>query len=196
MKNERKTFAFVVVFVSFVFAACQTAPTNPDQTADLTSPDANSPNVSPSVSPTNSRANANSNNVGQTGAHEHIAPHGGTLVAFGDEFAHLELVLDSSNGQLTAYALDGEAEKAVLIAQDEIEMAVEKPKKFSIKLAAQENALTGERRGATSEFRGQADQLKDLKEFDARIVSLTIRGQRFDGTHFNFPKGNESSHKH
>jgi hypothetical protein len=47
----------------------------------------------------------------QTGAvHEHTAPHGGSLVEFGEEFAHIELVLDSATGVLTAYVLDGEAE--------------------------------------------------------------------------------------
>ena len=47
-------------------------------------------------------------------AHEHKPPHSGTLVEFGEEFAHLELVLDAATGTLKAYALDGEAEKAVL----------------------------------------------------------------------------------
>ena len=32
--------------------------------------------------------------------HEHTAPHGGTLVVFGDEFAHIELVLDQTTGKL------------------------------------------------------------------------------------------------
>ena len=45
--------------------------------------------------------------------HEHTAPHGGTLVVFGNEFAHIELVLDQTTGKLTAYVLDGEAEKSV-----------------------------------------------------------------------------------
>ncbi|MBK7495896.1 MAG: hypothetical protein IPI28_11060 [Candidatus Omnitrophica bacterium] len=39
--------------------------------------------------------------------HHHAAPHGGTMVALGDHMAHLELVLDSQNGTLTAYILDG-----------------------------------------------------------------------------------------
>ena len=41
--------------------------------------------------------------------HHHVAPHGGTLVVFGNEFAHLELVLDLSVGKLDAYFLDGMA---------------------------------------------------------------------------------------
>ncbi len=31
--------------------------------------------------------------------HEHAAPHGGTLIVLGDEFAHLELVLDPGTGE-------------------------------------------------------------------------------------------------
>ena len=56
----------------------------------------------------------------QASAHEHHPPHKGTLVEFGEEFAHLELVLDPATGKLTAYALDGEAEKAVRLKQTEI----------------------------------------------------------------------------
>jgi len=37
-------------------------------------------------------------------------PHGGTLVALGAEFAHTELLPDSSTGTLMAQVLDGEAD--------------------------------------------------------------------------------------
>ena len=50
-------------------------------------------------------------------AHQHKAPHKGTLVEFGEEFAHLELVLDQATGKISAWVLDGEAEKAVRVAQ-------------------------------------------------------------------------------
>ena len=51
--------------------------------------------------------------TGQAHHHEHTAPHGGTLVALGEEFGHLELLLNKETGELTAYVLDGEAEKPV-----------------------------------------------------------------------------------
>jgi len=38
----------------------------------------------------------------EEGGHEHHAPHGGTLVVFGDEAAHVELVLDPKTGALPA----------------------------------------------------------------------------------------------
>lgn len=174
MKDELRKFALVVVLIGL--AGCQNTPMNTN------------------VSQANS--NLNNENTAKSETHDHSAPHRGTLIAFGEEFAHLELVLDLPNGQITAYALDGEAEKAVQIAQTEIEIEIEKPRKFIIKLAAQENDLTGEKQGATSEFRAGSDELKNLQEFDAKIKSITIRGREFKNTHFNFPKGNEGEHKH
>src|SRR6266699_3894920 len=77
-------------------------------------------------------------------AHEHHAPHKGTLVEFGEEFAHLELVL-SKDGKLTGYVLDGEAEKAVRVKQKEIEIKIStiegKEKSVTITLKATANVL-------------------------------------------------------
>ena len=132
-------------------------------------------------------------------AHEHHAPHKGTLVEFGEEFAHLELVIDAQTGKISAYALDGEAEKAVRIAQKEIEIKVAKAEKagsgpaeaFTITLKAQASVLSGEKVGDTSEFAGQSDMLKGLVNFDGVLVTITIKGKAFENVKFNFPKGNE-----
>src|SRR5688572_651912 len=56
--------------------------------------------------------------------HEHKAPHDGTLVVFGDEFAHIELVLEAKEGKLTAYVLDGHAEKGVRVDQKDITLEI------------------------------------------------------------------------
>jgi hypothetical protein len=126
------------------------------------------------------------------GKHEHKPPHQGTLVELGEEFAHLELVLDSESGQLTGYVLDGEAEKPVRIEQREIALRVKgKPSDSSVVLKATGNPLTGEKPGDTSEFRGQANALKGLKEFDAAVAGITVKGKDFKDVSFNFPKGNE-----
>lgn len=132
-------------------------------------------------------------------AHEHKAPHQGTLIMFSppDEFAHLELVIDKTSGKVTAYVLDGEAEKAVRIAQKEIEFKVERQTKtgveagFSVTLKAQTSTLTGEKEGDTSEFAGQSDKLKGLAVFDAVITAIKVKGKDFSNVKFNFPKGNE-----
>lgn len=125
--------------------------------------------------------------------HEHHAPHKGTLVEFGEEFAHLELVLDPATGKITAYTLDGEAENAVRIKQTEIEVAVSpaKAEAFTVKLKAVASTLTGETVGDSSQFEGQDDKLKDLKEFDGKIAAIELKGQAFKDVGFNFPKGNE-----
>ncbi len=156
----------------------------------------NSGDIAPSPMPTATPTPTNSPNQTGKSNHEHVAPHGGTLVAFGDEFAHLEIVLDLATGQITAYALDGEADKSVQIAQENIVVEIEKPVRVSLTLEAVDSALTGEKRGATSEFRGQGDGLKNLSEFDGKITAITIRGRLFKDVEFNFPKGNESRHVH
>lgn len=155
-----------------------------------------------SAPPINAAANsANSNSAAiedtkKEGTHEHSAPHGGTLIVFGDEVAHVELVLDQSTGKLTAYVLDGEAEKGVPIAQESIDMDIERPRSASLKLLPVENSLTGEKAGSTSQFSMIADELKGLSDFDAKIKSLNVKGREFRNVHFNFPKGNEKDHNH
>jgi hypothetical protein len=125
------------------------------------------------------------------GEHEHSAPHGGTLVEFGEEFAHLEIVLDAATGRLTAYALDGEAEKAVRLKQPNLEITIKAPA-TTIRLDGVANSLTGETADDTSEFAGQSDKLKGASEFDGVIKTISIRGKQFNNVAFNFPKGNEA----
>lgn len=132
-------------------------------------------------------------------AHEHHAPHKGTLVAFGEEFAHLELVLDQATGKLSAYALDGEAEKPVRLTQKEIVIDVTLPAKGKAKPATTEtitlqpvaSPLTGESAGDTSEFGAQSDKLKGQKKWTGAVKAITIRGTEFKDTAFKFPEGNE-----
>ena len=129
--------------------------------------------------------------------HEHTAPHGGTLVVFGDEFAHIELVLDQTTGKLTGYVLDGEAEKSVRLSQKTIELKIHREdieSDFSLQLSGVANVLTGETEGDTSQFAAQSDGLKGASEFHAEIVSIAIMGQMFTDIDFEFPEGNEETH--
>ncbi|MCG3205806.1 MAG: hypothetical protein KCHDKBKB_02529 [Elusimicrobia bacterium] len=121
--------------------------------------------------------------------HEHKAPHGGTLVELGEEFAHIELVLDQATGQLTAYALDGEAENSVRLSQKEIELTIGP---VTIKLLAMDNPLTGEKIGDTSEFRSRLGALKAQNQFTGTIKKIQIKGQSFESVPVNFPGGNDS----
>ena len=130
--------------------------------------------------------------------HEHKPPHHGTLVEFGEEFSHLELVLDPATGTLKAYVLDGEAEKTIRIAVPELEIKAQlsgadgKKTDTILKLSAQADELTGEKVGDTSVFQVQNDALKGVKDFDGTVSVLTIKGKEFKDTKFNYPKGNEA----
>lgn len=180
MRNEIRIAVPILVVILSCLAACRNAPMNSIETVNS--------KVSSSNGNANSAASANQTKIE---SHEHRAPHGGTLVVLGEEFAHLEVVLDAAKERLTVYALDGEAEQSVSLAQKEIEIEVEKPQKFAIKLEPKGNALTGETKGATSEFVGQNERLRNSKEFNASVKSITIRGREFKNVSFNFPKGNE-----
>src|ERR1041385_7416284 len=134
-------------------------------------------------------AKAPTTSAAATHEHEHKPPHGGTLVEIGEEFAHLELVLDQATGQLTAYALDEEAENSIRLPQKEIELTIGPA---TIKLAAIDNPLTGETVGDTSEFRSPAGALKGQDRFSGVIKKIHIKGQSFDSVPVNFPQENDS----
>jgi hypothetical protein len=132
--------------------------------------------------------------------HEHTAPHSGTLVVLGEEFAHVELVLDPGAGSLTAYILDGEAENAVRISQKYIDIKIKETTQqeisaeksgYVIRLEAVSDVLTGETPGDTSELTAQSERLKGVQEFDAVILAIDIKGRTFTNICFRFPDGNE-----
>lgn len=103
--------------------------------------------------------------------HAHQAPHGGTLVELGEEFAHVELVIESATGKVTAYVLDGEAERPIRVEQKEIVL------QGKVTLQAVGSPLTGEKPGDTSQFEGQSDALKGAKELDGTIVRIVVKGR-------------------
>lgn len=122
--------------------------------------------------------------------HEHHAPHGGTLVEIGEEFAHIELVEDDATGKLTAYALDGEAENAVRLKQKSIVLEIlpaADQTSVTAELLAVANPLTGETEGDTSEYASSDAKLKSLKQFSGTIRELEIRGGKFKNVPFSFP---------
>jgi hypothetical protein len=201
-KEMNRVLIFVVLFGLGLTAACNDTATvtNTNGSANAnraTNVNSANTNANTTASPANTNVNTNANtsanaNVAKKeGGHEHTAPHGGTLVVFGEEFAHLELVLDKATGKLTAYSLDGEAEKGVEMSQSEIEVKINKPSAFTVKLAPVESTLSGSKKGAATQFEGTAEQLKNLNDFDAALTSVTIKGKEFKNVAFNFPKGNE-----
>ena len=130
--------------------------------------------------------------------HEHTAPHGGTLVVLGEEFAHVEFVLDETTGKLTAYILDGEAEKPIRLTEKTIGLTINQlnsEQTMALQLQAVPNVLTGETEGDTSQFEGQSDALVGTTEFQAEIGSIVVKGQIFADVDFKFPEGNEGQHE-
>jgi hypothetical protein len=122
--------------------------------------------------------------------HEHRAPHGGALIELGEEFAHLELVLNAHTGTLTAYVLDGEAEHAVRIGQDLVALEIRVANRpVPLALAPVANVLTGEQAGDASQFARQHERLKGLKTFTGVVKSVLVRGQAFNDVAFTFPGG-------
>ena len=130
--------------------------------------------------------------------HEHTAPHGGTLVVLGEEFAHVEFVLDETTGKLTAYVLDGEAEKPIRLTEETIGLKINRldpEQTMALQLQAVANVLTGETEGDTSQFEGQSEALVGTTEFQAEITSIVVKGQTFTNVDFKFPEGNEGRHE-
>lgn len=122
--------------------------------------------------------------------HVFTAPHGGTLLAIGSEFAHVEMVHDASTGELVAYVLDGEAKLGVRLAQETIEVdLVGDSSRGSIALRAVANPLTGERIGDSSEFRGRSERLRGRASFDGVIRRLDLKGTPVEQLAFNVPLG-------
>ncbi|MCG8589298.1 MAG: hypothetical protein MJE66_08400, partial [Proteobacteria bacterium] len=132
--------------------------------------------------------------AGATHHHEHEAPHGGALIVLGDEFVHLELVLEPKTGSLRAYVLDGAAERGVPVAQRALAVDVVPPRgePFQVSLAAVGNVLTGEVVGKTSEFAGRSTPLVGLERFEGAIRELAVKGQSFRNVRFRYPEGNEN----
>ncbi len=124
--------------------------------------------------------------------HEHHPPHGGTPVVLGAELYHLELVLDSSTGHLSAYVLDGEMENFIRIAAPSFDVTTTAAGKLhALRFTAVANSATGESVGNTAQFDAQADWLKTTPAFDATLTRLEIRGTVFTHVAFNFPGGND-----
>jgi hypothetical protein len=128
--------------------------------------------------------------AGTEGHHEHTAPHGGTLVELGDEFAHVELVFESGAGRIAAFVLDGEAEQAVRLAQPTLPIVLEAPPGLAgrpLELAPVASKLTGERVGDASEFVFADARLKGHQGLRGSLLSIDVRGQTFRDVPFVVP---------
>jgi len=127
------------------------------------------------------------------GGHHHApAPHKGTLVMFGHEELHLELVLDAKTGTLTAYPLDAEGAKPVMLDQDTIELSFTPRVEGTPETLPEPTSLTLTKvEGDEQKYEGQSDALKEMTKFDAGFQSIKIKGgEEFKDTTTKFPEGN------
>jgi hypothetical protein len=133
------------------------------------------------------------------GAHDHKAPHGGTLIVLREEFATVELVLEPEKGKLTAYVFDGCVERAVRIKQKEIELRIilaeKKDEPLAVTLKGVANVLTGEKEGDTSQFDAVVPQLRGARRFSGVIRAITARGVEFKDVRFAFPEEHDEVHR-
>lgn len=159
-------FLIIALFIPLVWIGCSPPPT-------------------PSASPSGTAGTPSE-------GHHHSAPHGGTLVEMGEEFAHLELVLDAETGTLTVYVLDGEAEHALPLDKPSLTLTVDS-KQLPLEPVADE--LTGETTSNTSTFRVTSEQLKGRKSFEGTLSSITVKGQTFEALDLGYPNGHED-HSH
>lgn len=122
-------------------------------------------------------------------AHQHAAPHGGTLVALEAEVFNVELLLDPATGTLTAWTLDGHCEHPVRIVQDAIELTLDlSGTAVAVRLDAVANPLTGETKGDTSEFRGSHDGLRGAGDFSGTIRSVRVGPRAFQDVKFRYAR--------
>jgi len=122
-----------------------------------------------------------------TSEFRHKAPHGGTMVALGDDF-NLELFRDAETGVLSAYILDDDAEDFVRSADSAIAIqATEGGRTHDLILSAVANPATGETVGDSALFQTRADWLRGSDPFAARLARLTVHGSTFTNIRFNVP---------
>lgn len=127
-------------------------------------------------------------------AHHHEPPHGGSMVVLGEEVAHLELVLDSSTGTLTAYVLDSHAQAPLRLPGKPLRVEISGGETLELLPLADE--LTGETKEETSTFRAQSKALEGSKGFAATLPHLEVRGQTFEGIRLQYPATGEVPEEH
>lgn len=145
--------------------------------------------------------------------HHHEAPHGGHLVMLGDHVAQVELVLNAETGELGAYILDGEAEKPLPLAQEELRVTItphheehaegekkeaetEAEEAITLLLTDAKPAEEGKEPVAGIMYRGQSDKLKGLEHFDVVIEEIKVGDQSFSNTKAHYGGDHDHDHDH
>jgi hypothetical protein len=134
--------------------------------------------------------------IGSGWAKDSQAPHHGTLVKLGKDFAQVECLLDPAEGILTVYVLDKDAGNPIRIVQDAIRInGTAEGRPFTVKLDAMANATTGEKKWDTSEFQGRSQDLVGLSKFEGKVFFIRVNGMNFRNVRFMYSIEKEISRK-
>jgi hypothetical protein len=134
--------------------------------------------------------------IGSGWAKDSQAPHHGTLVELGKDFAQVECLLDPAEGILTVYVLDKDAGNPIRIVQDAIRVnGTAGGRPFTVKLDAMANATTGEKKWDTSEFQGRSQDLVGLSKFEGKVFFIRVNGMNFRNVRFMYSIEKEISRK-
>jgi hypothetical protein len=105
------------------------------------------------------------------------------------EALNVELLVDPKEGTLDLWVLDGHCEDVVRIAQEAVELTlVLGGTAVAVRLDAVENALTGEKKGDTSQFRGSHEGLRGAGDFDGTLRSIRVGPRSFADVKFRYAR--------
>ncbi|MBM3821574.1 MAG: hypothetical protein FJ404_01590 [Verrucomicrobia bacterium] len=134
------------------------------------------------------RSQSSSSHGTSGGGHHHEPPHGGIGVELGDHHAQLEFLVNTTNGTVSAYVLDGHMENFIRLPAPSLDLRITGAgDEKELKLMPKANSATGETAGSTSLFEGQADWLKTATSFKATLKEIKVRGATFTNVVFSFP---------
>ena len=122
--------------------------------------------------------------------HGHQAPHGGVLVNVGDEFCHLEFVIEPGTTRLQLHAMRFHPHEApVKFFIEKIEATAKvgnEEKTFTFEPTKQDGVTVTDQ--PTSVYVAEVDWLAQTPTFTATLTELKIEGKTFTKITFKFAK--------
>jgi hypothetical protein len=129
--------------------------------------------------------------------HVHEAKHGGVLIVCEEHVANVELVADTTDGELVFYLYDGHVENPVRSALKVLEVDVRAGEEtLHLRAAAQANPLTGESVGDSSQYVVQDARLQGVESFTGTLKAVEIRGTTYTDVAFAYPADDDHDDDH
>ena len=106
-----------------------------------------------------------------------------------EETAHVEFLIDPTNGDLACYLLSAHAIEPVRTTRETLRLWFESEgEPVLVELAAHANSLSGETVGDTSEFRVAHEMFAGAGPWKGRIEEIDLRGKTYKDVEFEFQK--------